>query len=427
MRRLSSEKVILGLYVLYIVNQILSASQFTNLESVNVLLTYSRYALFVLITLFAILHVCKKNASKTKFFLIVALLAAGLMNMLFVDGGIALLLDVIIVFSYKKKSLYKIFRVTFWTILLTNLFVVLCCRMGIIEDVVSVRWLGNQTGKFFAGRYDRHTYGFLVQNQIPNAFLILYLIMIVLYKGKLTFIQDAIVLVIDYFLFSIFGARISFVLTIVAVLIHATSLIIDKYRKRKNSGRRYIAPIVFVVSGLLSFSACLAYGGGYGFTRTLDLIFNNRLRLGSEAIRYYGIKLIGSGKTSGTYMGALADNTVDNGYILLFIQYGLIIGIFVLALWIYVSVLCNKSRYCTGALIIFALLNIVDSHLTSYMAIPFMCILLNQNDPLILSDVVLLKKRRRLFRFSVRRGRNEGMAATHSTIATLAGETRRIQ
>lgn len=400
MRRLSSEKMILGLYSLYIINQVLSASQLVDISSINVLLKYSRYAIFVMILLYAWGHGTKVYAPKVRFIFVIVTIAIGIMNMLFVDGGITLFLDVQIVYAFNRKSLKRVFQVTFLTVLLSTLFVVLCCKTGVIEDVVSVRWLGSQTGEFFAGRYERHTFGFLVQNQIPNTFLILYLMLIVMYKGKIPFIQDVIILAIDFWLFSLFGARISFVLTIVAVLLHIIIMFFSKCRNSKYVIKGIIAPTAFIVSCVISFIVCLAYSAGYGYTRMLDRIFNNRIRLGSEAIQYYGIKLIGSGKTSGTYLGTLPNNTVDNGYILLFIQYGLILGVLVMLLWINVAKLCSKSFYCTEALVIFALLNIVDSYLTSYMAIPFMCIMLNQNDPLIRSDEVLIDKRGRTYRIA---------------------------
>lgn len=393
---LSKSKIVLVLYALYILNQVLSASQLININIYSSILSFMRYILFAAITTY-VFFFGMKYTSKNKFYLLVMLISAGIMNMVLKDGGMSILITTMFIIAYKNKQLDRLFVVTFWTILISNLIVILCCMFGVIEDTISVRWLGTQTGKFFSGRYDRHTFGFLVQNQIPNAFFLLYLILVYLYKDALKVKWDVFILIINYIIFTFFGARISFVLTIIVAFAHISLQAMKRFKKQTRQVHHHrIAPWSFVVCCILSFCTCAFYRGDSKLSRALDMILNNRVRLGSEALNFYGVKLLGSGKTSGTYMGALSNNTVDNGYLLLFIQFGMVIGLAIIVLWIYVAFLSSKNIYCTLVICAFAMLNIVDSHLTSYMAIPFMCVFYNQNDSILYSVYKKQKWRRHI-------------------------------
>ena len=304
--------------------------------------------------------------------------------MLFFDGGIALVFNTLFVIAFCKRGLKQLFTATFWTLLLTSVFVVLCSKLGILEDRVNIRVLGTQTGAFFSGVYRRHTFGFLVQNQLPNTFLVIYLLSVIIYKEKYSIIFDFLLLPIDYILLLIFGARTSFALVAATIISHIITLFMEKKKIFFDCSKSSRIPFIFLLCSVLSLGLCLLYSNESNAIKKLDLIFNNRLRLGNNALSYYGIKLFGSGKTSGTYSGALMNNTVDNGYVILFIQYGLFIGIFVLLLWTWVAIIVKRDAYWKLAIIAFSLLNIIDSYLTSYLAIPFICVLLNKDDLIII-------------------------------------------
>ena len=230
--------------------------------------------------------------------------------------------------------------------------------------------------------------GFLVSNQIPLAFLITYMLYIVYKKGDVKLIQHIFALGFNLFLFQIFGARIVFALCIITVvLVYLVSIWEHKsYSKTQDSGRSVFAskilcltPLIFCI---ISFVAVLNYDEKSYFYNMANLMFNNRIYYAHENIRYFGLALLGSGADAGTTEALL---TVDNGYIIMFLQNGIILGSMILACWIYMGYIAVKKKNFY-LLIIIALLsveNLINSHLINYKMIPMFCILVNMYDPLI--------------------------------------------
>jgi hypothetical protein len=116
----------------------------------------------------------------------------------------------------------------------------------------------------------------------------------------------------------------------------------------------------------------------------MDMIFNNRIRMASEAFRFYGVGLIGAGSKAVLYNSAsLINVTLDNGYINVLIGDGLIIFLFILGIWTYITFIAEKQRnkYLLLVLCLMALENLINTHLGSFKLIPFFCILANPDDP----------------------------------------------
>ena len=131
----------------------------------------------------------------------------------------------------------------------------------------------------------------------------------------------------------------------------------------------------------------------------LNLFFNNRLRFAKEAIDFYGINILGAGKFAGTYNSTvLAENNVDNGYIALFLQNGIVIACIVIGFWMYLTYVAAKkgNAYLTLALVVLAVENLLNSYLGSYKVLPFFCILLNQQDPFVEGEIMYHVHRKKL-------------------------------
>lgn len=182
-----------------------------------------------------------------------------------------------------------------------------------------------------------------------------------------------------------FGSRVAFALTLGTVLLYCVVKYWSCFSKIvicENIWKIFM--LAFPAACLLSFIASIFYGTKQPIMIKLDTIFNNRFRLASEALDIYGMHFLGSGKNAGTYHYIMS-NTVDNGYMLLFIQYGYIIGIFVMMIWAYLTYVAGKQRniYLLLVLGILAIANLVDSHIMSCMMIPFYCIFLQSEDSFI--------------------------------------------
>ncbi len=394
MRKLKTEGIFLILYVLYIINQILSESQFINIDVMDQLLTLSRYAILGLLIMFIISK--NKMHGKRKIVLILVLAFFLIINLIFKNGGLSYLPIVLFVLATQDLSVQKIWTITIWTLSLMTIFVMLCAKLGIVKDMINLRYIGDNTGAFFSGSYVRHNMGFLVHNQIALTFLIIYLLIIAYKRDKIRWYENLLFMVLNFIVFNYFGSRIVFIITVLTcVAFYAIKFL-------KKSTLRNLANIWMLSYPLLaiaSFGVALTYNSSNQISLMLNLFFNNRLRFAKEAIDFYGINILGAGKFAGTYNSTvLAENNVDNGYIALFLQNGIVIACIVIGFWMYLTYVAAKkgNAYLTLALVVLAVENLLNSYLGSYKVLPFFCILLNQQDPFVEGEIMYHVHRKKL-------------------------------
>lgn len=211
-------------------------------------------------------------------------------------------------------------------------------------------------------------------------------------KGKISLITNVFVMIINYIVFVFFGSRIVFLLVILTCILYCILKYSDKIEKvpkfvlSSNWGL-----IVYPFFTILSLLSAFFYHEGSKFFSFLNLFFNNRLTLAHDALEYYGITFFGLGKDAGTY-NMLSDNTVDNGYILMFIQLGIILAIVIIGIWSYlVKLSMEQNKYLLLVLLILAVENLINTHLYSYKMLPFFCILMNSDDIFLVLNVAAEK------------------------------------
>ena len=151
----------------------------------------------------------------------------------------------------------------------------------------------------------------------------------------------------------------------------------------------FIIRNIFIIGTVFSF-ACVLFNA-YVPTK-FDSILNFRLTYAFEAIKYYGIYLFGSGFDAGTAQGAIKV-IVDNGYIMLFMQRGILFAILLLVYWSeIIRILLKKNNfYLIIPILMIALENFVDYQILSYHFLPFMCIFLHKEDRLLSTKLVTRK------------------------------------
>ena len=419
---LSLNRLFYILYILYLINSILAESQYSLLQPYSTILTVMRY---LDLAAFAILGISKSSKmNRTRFILGAIALGITIVTVLFYDGGIGILFIIFILMAGKNRDLSTVFKTTVITIVATYLFVILSSQIGIIPDNVGTRWIGNYAGSFFAGEYVRHAMGFLVSNQVPVTFLMIYILLIGWTKGHISLWLNTAFALVNIYLFYNFGSRIVFVVTFVAIVVFYGIKIREKLGKisKHKPGKHSVLTYSFIVAAIISFAVSILYNSRSSTLQYMDLFFNHRISMASEAIKYYGIHFIGMGKDAATYNGTLNTITVDNGYISLFIQNGFIVGTIVIVALTYITQKCTyyRNRYILWALVIFATLNMINADLISYRAIAWYCILVNPQDQLLISDEVLIKRKKKLFRIT--NGSNSSRKGR-----AIATEARRVQ
>jgi hypothetical protein len=103
----------------------------------------------------------------------------------------------------------------------------------------------------------------------------------------------------------------------------------------KNIGRylnkiKYLFYFFIPVLALTNILAAFLFGAN--LTNPINILLNFRLSNIYETINFYGFPLIGTESSVGT-INSLNGVVVDNGYLMLLLQKGAIIGIIVLLAW----------------------------------------------------------------------------------------------
>lgn len=384
MHKISYERLYYILLIVYIFNQVLSESQFVNMDVTSKILSLVRY--FIIVAL--IIFILNKNIKVKKqliytFIIMISFIA---LNFILVNGGISYIPIILFVLASKNFSLEKIFKYTLYTLIISHVTVMLGARIGILHDMIDFRYVGQFSGNVLSGAYYRHNMGFLVHNQIALAYLITYLYIIVIKRNSITNIENIILMILNYVVFKFFGSRIVFILTILVCISFYALKIFKQFQNHKIGHLWFLSYPLFAI---LSLTTAYLYNEKNNWWKIIDMIFNNRIRMASEAVKYYGVGLIGGGKDAGLYNSSSSINiTVDNGYISSLVSEGLIITVVLIGIWMYLTYVADKKNnlYLLFVLILLALENIINTHLGSFKLIPFFCILVNENDVFLNED-----------------------------------------
>lgn len=297
---------------------------------------------------------------------------------LFYDGGILFLMILFATFTSERVDIKKIFTVAFYSLLISHILVVLLCKAGILDDAIDIRYIGNYMGSFFSGNYVRHAFGFLVHNQLPLVFLIEYLLYISIKGDKISFKLTLIIQIANYLFFKYFGSRMVFILIIfIGILYCYQKYIANRLKKNTHPKFNLMCSITYPICCLFSIFTAIFYLSSNKIWKFMDLLFNNRISMGYDALRIYGISLLGNGTSAAVY-SATVNNTVDNGYLYMWFQRGLIVAVLVVLLWTYYSYKLSKNNpYIRIVFFVFAIENLFNAHFMSYKIIPFYCLMLH--------------------------------------------------
>ena len=397
--KVKKQTIFLTVYALYIFTMVLLESQFENYGSVGTIISALRYVLLAAIALYIICNNSTIQGRRIgrRIISFVFILTIAVLNLLLFNSGTTILAIILCVIASRGCSLKKIFSVTAISLAAGHLFVILSCMVGVLSDNIYTRYVGTLTGAFFEGRYDRHTLGFLVHNQPSLAFMIIYMYYIILKGSNIRLIEHAIAFAINLYLFRMCGARIVFALVIPLLIftyliqIRERSKHIVEKNKQKKGFSGWLVCLVPLVCCIVSFVTTLGYQSNSSFYSTLNEMVSNRLYYAQKNIEYFGISLFGAGKEAGTTEALL---TVDNGYIILFLQNGLILGCIVVACWMYMGYITQKNGnlYLVLITVFLSIESMINSHLINYKMIPMFCMLVNTNDPLLCGNEVIRYK-----------------------------------
>lgn len=384
------------LYCLFIANFVFSETQLIEFTLMNSLLTLSRYAIITLLFM-TFIEKFQYRINKKNIFVIILYVIALILNKVFFRGSAGLLLMSIVVVTiyYSKYDVEKIVKSTLRTMWACSIIIITLSLVGILEDRTGIRYVGSSFLRFYDGSNLRHTYGFLVANQIPLLFFVTYIYLIIIKRDKMKIYEHLIVFGANFALLFMFGSRNTFVFVFATMIAYFVARKLTDNRRVKRKKNKYaIFWLVYPVCFLLSLFASLKYDGTNHAWRTINNILMNRIIMSQTAIKTFGVSLFGSGERAldNLVVEGVRSSTLDNGYMNLLMTRGIIITVFIVCLWTYLTYRAEKERnfYLVFSLVALAGSNLIDAHMTSYKMIPLFVLMLNTYSNVLTMDRVNL-------------------------------------
>ena len=397
--KIEKRTIFLTGYSLYILTNVFIESELADLGPMGKILRLLKYMgiLFVILSCY---NDAKLDIKRTK--IIGILIFISLINMIVFNGGTAIVEIAIIIgcFAMIRDNLKEIFKWSIYNLTVGHIIIMLLSFVGILEDHITTRWVGSYMGSFFGGEYIRHQMGFLASNQIPLTLMIVYIMFIAYKKEKITIKEQLLFLILNMCCFISFGARVSFLLIIGAFFVYCILRISDKFFPNWTIKTNFIwilYPFCMMISVILGYF----YNSGSNLWLLLNDIFYNRIRWAHAGLKHYGLSILGYGLKAGQATGTNGENLVDNGYVLILLQRGIILTIMVIVMWSYLTYIAEKNRdkYMVLSLILIAVASLIDNHLISYKMIPFYCTFISGQDEIKNKGRMLLDKYKFVFKY----------------------------
>ena len=397
--KIEKRTIFLTGYSLYILTNVFIESELADLGPMGKILRLLKYMgiLFVILSCY---NDAKLDIKRTK--IIGILIFISLINMIVFNGGTAIVEIAIIIgcFEMIRDNLKDIFKWSIYNLTVGHIIIMLLSFVGILEDHITTRWVGSYMGSFFGGEYIRHQMGFLASNQIPLTLMIVYIMFIAYKKEKITIKEQLLFLILNMCCFISFGARVSFLLIIGAFFVYCILRISDKFFPNWTIKTNFIwilYPFCMMISVILGYF----YNSGSNLWLLLNDIFYNRIRWAHAGLKHYGLSILGYGLKAGQATGTNGENLVDNGYVLILLQRGIILTIMVIVMWSYLTYIAEKNRdkYMVLSLILIAVASLIDNHLILYKMIPFYCTFISGQDEIKNKGRMLLDKYKFVFKY----------------------------
>lgn len=367
----------------YVVVMVIGESNFMQYDFMDSFISCCKLALLFLSTIYLIF--LKRNIEIDKDIWLILLIGINVITMIQNGLEINFILLFMMIMTSSKCSMDSIFKTFLIAFCVGCVIVFLSASFNLISDEINIRYSTDFLSSLLlhSNRYERHSFGFQFSNQVPFVVMTIYFVWIAWKQENVKFYQHFIFEVLNIYTFVSCGSRFVFMIIVGTNILYYWAKI--RYNRVKNGELTKIELClingIFVIGTIISFAFVLFYRW---IPKFLDVFFNFRLTNAFEAVKYYGIHLLGSGFDAGTFSGEI-EVIVDNGYIMLFMQRGIMLGCIVIFFWTYITRMVgkNKNPYILIPILMFAVENFVDYQVMSFHFIPFMCIVCHTCDELV--------------------------------------------
>lgn len=316
------EVVYLAIYAVYIFASILDSS----LISLGILKTLINYVALGSLAALFVVKTNDKRFYRICLALFVFVIAA------FASDRLYLIVYMMLLFNASYTNFRKIVNVSFFVTVLSVVFVVFCCKVGIVQDLIYSR----------DGIEIAHSYGFGHYSSLSYFGLYITIMWLYLRNKPIGYIELVILIVVNYFIYHFTTTRLGFYLLILVIIMY---VILEKMNLINLASK----PVVFLstLAFPVAFVGCILLDKIYdpdifnkdSFLYKLDMVLNNRLEMGHKALIEYSPKLFGQHiemvgiKTAVFGKGNNEYFYIDSGYVYAFLGYGILFTLVILLLY----------------------------------------------------------------------------------------------
>lgn len=379
-----SEIIYLFLYAIYIFVSILDSS----LVSVGSLRTLLNYASIGALAVLFVSRTTTYRHLKICVMLCVFVFAALSTDRLYI------IIYMMFLMNARHSNFRRIVTVSFFTTAFSVLFVVLCCKMHIVADLVYSR----------DGVENAHSYGFGHYSSISYYALYLTIMWLYIRRNTIGYIELAVLTLFNYGVYKVTTTRLGFYIVMLVLLMY---VVIEKNYIINTSSKpmMFFSSVGFPVAFLVCLILDYVYdpeGSTDSILFKIDSALNNRLGMGHEALSRYSPKLLGQKiemvgiKTAVFGEGNNKYFYIDSGYIYAFLGYGIIFTLVILTL--YTVIIRNSAKNHRNVIFIWAfavmIFSVANNAWISIMYNPLLFYaVVSDNDDMLQNVVYMLKKR----------------------------------
>lgn len=290
-----------------------------------------------------------------------------------ISGDRSFLACIILIMASENIDLDQIIKSVFLMLSITLMLITGLSGCGMIEDMMFKR----------QDIPVRHALGFNYPSTVMSYLFFAVVLYCWIIKMKLTFVEVIMIEIINLILFKLTDSRFGFLLTaVLAVVVYLLRLIKKKVNIRDILSNRTVR-ICIDYSGIFMIAItavmCIIYPTGIG--KIFDRLLSKRIQYMVAGFRNFGVHLLGKriewigfGGVDNTDSLLENYNFIDNSYVKLLLEYGILIFVLVLVILIVMNRMIRK-QYSDGRniLVLFVLVYcFIEPRLISIYVNPFL-------------------------------------------------------
>ena len=358
--------------VIYIMVLIFQSSMYMFNHSIYIVLEYIKKITILLLVVKIFMDIIEpgNKFNLKNIFITFVLTIIIFLSLIKTDDIATTLFLLIVLIAFNNTNFERVIKNIFFIELFSFIFILLSCKMGIIEDFTIRRELGEEY---------RHSLGFIHPNTLMLSFFSIVILYLYWQKDKINLIKTLMLFVFSLVIFYYTDSRMGLVAVILALIINYIfkfkgKIILAKYGN--------ILSWSIVIFAVLSVIMTILYPK-INMSKLNELL-SNRILLQYRALDRYGITLFGQ-EIEWVGQGASNEeldwnkyNFIDNSYIKALVNNGILFFMLIILGHYYIlkeQIVKNRNVYAFVAVFMIGIYSITDVALLRIMYNPFIILM----------------------------------------------------